>query len=34
MKYFFTKINDDKLRWNLIEKYFLGEDILSEIEKN
>ena len=34
MKHFFTKIDDDKSRWDLIEKYFLGENILIEIESN
>lgn len=31
MDYFFKHLNNDKDRWELIEKYFLGEDIIKVI---
>jgi hypothetical protein len=33
MSYFFTKLNNDKERWNLVEDYFLGNKI-SELIKD
>ncbi|MDI6453691.1 hypothetical protein, partial [Peloplasma aerotolerans] len=29
MQYFFTRLNTDYERWNLIERYFLGEEIIT-----
>lgn len=34
MHHFFTKLDDDNSRWNLIEDYFLGNDIMNEVVAN
>jgi hypothetical protein len=33
MSYFFTEIDNDKERWNLVEDYFLGKKISELIKK-
>lgn len=32
LKYFFEELKTDKARWDFIERYFLGEDVLGDIK--